>query len=613
MQNGQNPILLIDTMGLVHTLFKEKDISLNSQGKDRSVIRKSLSTVKSLIKVYQPKYVVLALESKTVNFRKEIYPLYKANRKERNPLLSQQIPAIIDMFTHIGFPIYYANGYEADDVIGTLAKQLSTQGHKVIIYSKDKDFVQLIDDNISVSIKHKELLITHDKYNGHEKFDVPIQYTIDALAISGDDADNIPGVKGMGKNSAATLINKYGGINDIYSSIDDGSFNLAIGKRNVKETIQLLQESREDVFLSYELATIKTDIKFDEEVTLDKLSIKACNFMALYQLFKDWEIDNLIEKFVKKDYPFLYDSQEVSTKFSELREEDELRLKELKKQAKIQKKKEKQQNRTIQKLEANEERTYKEETIELCVSEQKDIASPPQITSETSDTEDLNQQSILDNLVSKYTFDFEPTDDLVEVNTHSDIILEECIPQDIMDSETEETETQSFEESQDDYQTLLNKVLKANNIIIEPQDKTHPKEFVVQSKQYCHESENQNIQVEKENVKDFQDYDLFLTSILEETNTQEVDLRVNKTQIADQSHVFEFNTNDMEQYYQDDLVQHIDDSITIESQDIDTHIEILEKEIELTHFFAQVSEEHKTKLKELEKTMESLLKQKQNV
>lgn len=315
MFNGKEPIYIIDGTALIFRGFHAaREYMLNSKDQDVSAINTTISSLVNLLRTNMPDHVALVFDPAGGSFRSQIYAAYKTNRSVPDPQLIAQIPVILDLLRYMGFPVFCVPGYEADDVIGTIAKHYSAQGHEVSIESRDKDFVQLIDDNISIVDSVKDTIL--NKYNGHEKFGVPLQYSIDFLAICGDNVDNIPGVKQVGENSAAALINLYGGLDDIYRNIDNGTFTHKIGNKKPETIEKRLEEARDDAYMSYKLATIKTDIDMGDTIALEQLEMREVNLEALLDLVESWELHRIRDNLLNGRYDFLKDSVQVANQLN---------------------------------------------------------------------------------------------------------------------------------------------------------------------------------------------------------------------------------------------------------------------------------------------------------
>ena len=214
------------------------------------------NAILGLIASCKPDMLVVAMDSKVPSFRKDIYPEYKAHR----PPMPDDMPAQIDRIEHIlgalKIPVFRIEGFEADDIIGTLAKKASAKGIEVFICSKDKDMLQLLDDNVcTYDIKTGQRT---DPGSMSAKIQLTPEQFLDALALQGDTADNVPGIPDVGPKTALSWIQKYGSIENLFAHADE-----ITGKRG-----DSLRKSRQVVALSKKLVTIDTDvaIKLDYEL-----------------------------------------------------------------------------------------------------------------------------------------------------------------------------------------------------------------------------------------------------------------------------------------------------------------------------------------------------------
>lgn len=255
-------VTIIDTFGFFFRSFYALPQHLkNKDGFPTGLLTGFTNFISTLEKQHDSDYIIFAIDTKGPTFRNDIDPNYKANRKAPPPELSMQLPIAIEWISKMGYKTLGMTGYEADDMIATVAHLAREQGHKVRVVSHDKDLYQLIDDgNIVVvdAIKRK----TMDEDACFEKYGVTPKQFIDYQSILGDSADNVPGVKGIGKVGAEKLLKEYGTLDNIYENIDD------IKGANQKK----LLESKDSAYMSKELVTLKPDIfcEFDfEEYTMD--------------------------------------------------------------------------------------------------------------------------------------------------------------------------------------------------------------------------------------------------------------------------------------------------------------------------------------------------------
>lgn len=305
MSHTKEPIYIIDATGLLVTCFHAVPrYFLNSKNQDISALIVTLNKIKKLVNIYMDKHVALVFDPPRGYFRSKLYPKYKANRKAPNPQLVAQIPAIKDLFRYLGFPVFCVPRFEADDVIGTIAKHFSALGHPITIESKDKDFIQLIDANICVEETKNESVVKYDITNGHERFNVPLQYAVDYLALFGDKADNIPSV--LGKARTTDFINTYGGIHEAFA-LDNSRLNYLLN-----------EQQRQTACLAYELAKIRTNVEFAQPLTLSQLEIQEVNTESLLNLLEEWELFKPLDEFCKQKHQYLKNYAQVAQELQEL-------------------------------------------------------------------------------------------------------------------------------------------------------------------------------------------------------------------------------------------------------------------------------------------------------
>lgn len=247
--------LFIDSMGLVfrayHAMSKSGFKAPN--GEPTGAVFGFANIITALLDREKPDFIAAAFDTSAPTFRHDKYDGYKAHRDEFPEELIPQMPRIKDFLRHIGIPVLELPGFEADDIIGTLAKQAGALGYDVRCLTSDKDYFQLVDDRISILRPGKDAN-AYDEYRREqvkEKMGVYPEQIIDLLALIGDASDNIPGVKGIGEKTAQPLIEKYGTVDNLYASIDD------IERETVKKK---LIEGKESAILSKELVTIHTEV-----------------------------------------------------------------------------------------------------------------------------------------------------------------------------------------------------------------------------------------------------------------------------------------------------------------------------------------------------------------
>jgi DNA polymerase-1 len=242
-----------------------------------------LNMLKRLMKDYPDSPMAVVFDAPGKTFRDELYSDYKAHRPPMPDDLRSQIEPLHACVKALGLPLLCIEGVEADDVIGTLAHQATQAGRDAVISTGDKDMAQLVNGHITLVNTMKEE--TLDEAGVEEKFGLPPALIIDFLALMGDKVDNIPGVPGVGEKTAIGLLQGMGGgLDTIYGDLERVT---TLGFRGAKTLPKKLEEHREQAFLSYQLATIKTDC--DLPVGLDDLDIAHPDREALVELYKEME------------------------------------------------------------------------------------------------------------------------------------------------------------------------------------------------------------------------------------------------------------------------------------------------------------------------------------
>ena len=283
-------IFLVDGHSYLYRAFYATPYLSNSKGIPTNATYAFLSMIKKLLKEETPDRLIVVFDSKTPSFREEICKEYKAQRQPMPDNLSVQIPYVKTILYAMGLPVIEKDGFEADDIIGTLVERLKDKDNAVYIVTGDKDMTQLVTKNVLVLDKMKNLLIGENEVI--ERFGVKPTHIIDYLALCGDASDNIPGAPGIGEKTARELISSFGTIDDIYNNIDH------IKKTSVKNR---LLDGKKLVLMSKQLATIRLDVPI--EINIDELRHKEPDFESLRNIFKDLEFTTLyMEIKTKKTY-----------------------------------------------------------------------------------------------------------------------------------------------------------------------------------------------------------------------------------------------------------------------------------------------------------------------
>ncbi len=247
-----------------------------SSGFPTHVLYGFLLLFQKMLKTWQPDYVVVSFDTST-NFRNDIYPDYKGHRPDMPDDLRQQWSSLTDLVEGFGYTALNIDGYEADDVLGTLAKQFAGDDMEVYLVTADKDFCQLVDDNIQLLDDMKGLVIDHDGVI--DKFGVPPDKVIDVLALAGDTSDNVPGVHKIGVKTGAKFVNQFGDLEAVLAAAVEGLIKGKTGQRLIDEA--------DMARLSKRLVTIDTKVPLN--LTLEDLVPAGLQQEQLTELFDRWE------------------------------------------------------------------------------------------------------------------------------------------------------------------------------------------------------------------------------------------------------------------------------------------------------------------------------------
>jgi len=278
-------ITIIDTFGFFFRSYFALPPLRNSAGFPTGLLTGFINLVDSLRRDHSTDYLVFALDAKGKTFRNEIYPEYKANRDSPPEDLIKQLPIAIEWIEQMGFANMSREGYEADDVIVTIAKFAKEQGMKVRIVSHDKDLYQMLEDGVVEMYDSVKRTVVNEQ-TCIEKFGVHPRDFINFQAILGDSSDNVPGVKGIGKVGASKLINQYHTLEAIYADIEN------CGTPRIQK---LLQESKDQAYLSRELVTMKTDVF--AAIDVESFVFEDKNYLScLLDEFEQYEMKQAIRK-----------------------------------------------------------------------------------------------------------------------------------------------------------------------------------------------------------------------------------------------------------------------------------------------------------------------------
>ena len=258
MSSNPTPLVLVDGSSYLYRAFHALPPLTNSSGQATGAVKGVISMLRRLCKDYPGSPVAVVFDAKGKTFRDEMFPEYKAQRPPMPDELREQIEPIHGIVRAMGLPLLCVEGVEADDVIGTLARQAAARGLPVVISTGDKDMAQLVDEHITLVNTMTGSVL--DAAAVEEKFGIPPALVIDLLALMGDKSDNIPGVAGVGEKTARALLQGLGGLDQLYANLDRVA---ELSFRGAKSMAAKLEAEKDQSYMSYALATIKTYVELD--------------------------------------------------------------------------------------------------------------------------------------------------------------------------------------------------------------------------------------------------------------------------------------------------------------------------------------------------------------
>ena len=285
-------LFLIDAYAIIYRAYYAfiKNPRINSKGQNTSAIMGFVNTLNEVLTKEQPTHIGVAFDPHGPTFRNEAFPAYKAQREETPEDIRTAIPIIKEILKAYNIPIIQIDGFEADDVIGTLAKKADSIGIPTFMLTPDKDYGQLVTNNVSIyRPRHGGGYEVMGPKEVTEKYGISSTLqVIDLLALMGDSADNFPGCPGVGEKTATKLINEFGSVEQLILRVDEV-------KGKLKEKIQ---EHIDDIKMSYFLATIKTDVPI--ELNMDELKVVEPNERELVRIFDELEFKSFANRILKK-------------------------------------------------------------------------------------------------------------------------------------------------------------------------------------------------------------------------------------------------------------------------------------------------------------------------
>jgi DNA polymerase-1 len=281
-EKKKRKIFLVDGNSFLYRAYYATPYLATSRGLPTNATYAMTNMILKLLKENKPDSLLVVFDSKVPSFRHEISKEYKAQRKPMPDNLSVQVPYVKSVIGALGIPILEIEGYEADDIIGTIVEKIKSEDVEIFIVTGDKDLMQFISENVYVYDTMKN--VVYGEKEVEEKFGVSPSLICDFLALSGDTSDNIPGIPGIGEKTARMLIREFGSLEKIYERIEE------IKKDSIKDK---LVKGRDFAFLSKKLASIKRDVPID----LEKLEWKVDpDPRRLKSLFRELEFTSLYKE-----------------------------------------------------------------------------------------------------------------------------------------------------------------------------------------------------------------------------------------------------------------------------------------------------------------------------
>ena len=285
-------LFLLDAYALIYRSYYAfiKNPRINSKGLNTSAVMGFLNTLNEVLTKERPTHIGVAFDPHGPTFRSEAFPAYKAQREETPEDIRKSVPIIKDLLRAYRIPTLQVDGFEADDVIGTLAKKSGSIGVETYMLTPDKDYGQLVGDNVFIyRPRHGGGYETMGPKEVCEKYAIPsTQSVIDLLALMGDSADNFPGCPGVGEKTAVKLINDFGSIDQLLARTSEI-------KGKLREKIE---QHEDDIRMSYFLATIKTDVPID--LDMEALKVVDPNEEELGKLLLELEMKSFADRVLKK-------------------------------------------------------------------------------------------------------------------------------------------------------------------------------------------------------------------------------------------------------------------------------------------------------------------------
>ena len=275
-------LYIIDASAYIHRTYHAIRPLTTSKGVPTNAVYGFIKLINKIKKEQKPDYIAICFDHPSKNFRHRLSPVYKANRKQLDEDLIKQMPIARQAVEAMQLAWFEKAGFEADDVIGTVAKKAEKQGIKVVIVTGDKDLFQLVNDNIHIWNESKNIMFDSQKV--FEKYGLYPDKIVDMLALMGDNCDNVCGVKGIGEKTAVKLINTYGSVENIIANAD-----------SIKGKIsQAVKDGANDVLLSKKLVQLELNVPIDVSIEEMNFNDNLFETETAKQFFKEYELYSFI-------------------------------------------------------------------------------------------------------------------------------------------------------------------------------------------------------------------------------------------------------------------------------------------------------------------------------
>lgn len=297
-------LVLIDGNAILHRAFHALPAMTNSKGQPTNAVYGFISMLLTVINQLQPTHLAVAFDRPKPTFRKKLFKDYQSQRPEMDTQLVSQVALVHFALEAMQIPIYELDGYEADDVIGTIAKQcLSKKIDEAIVVTGDRDLLQLVNHKVKLFMPIKGLLEAKvfGEKEAEERMGVPPKQVADLKGLMGDASDNYPGVAGVGPKTAISLLKEFGSVENIYKELDKISAKggSAFGRKN-PGLVDKLTKGKENAFLSYKLATVVCDAPVEFDPQTAKRPNSFVN-QKVIDAFGELEFKTLLKRLLKLD------------------------------------------------------------------------------------------------------------------------------------------------------------------------------------------------------------------------------------------------------------------------------------------------------------------------